>query len=858
MKLYFYRAAVFTVALLFLLITGGFAENGSFSGDENKKKTVKSEKSGKKSSAEEMLKALGIDASDVDNTTVLEKMDVLDKSLKETTEGKTVLDNNFITNVPKGDGNISEMLKIMPSVQFDEGYKTSDSAGEIKPPKLSISGGKAYDNLFLIDGINNSSILDPEADNPYSINDVPGHPEKFFIDSDLVEKVNVYDSSVPARYGGFLGGVVDVELKEPEPWLSGYISFRHTEDSWTKIHIEENGSSGSLSDKPRFDKNHYFLGLNAPVGKKTALNFSYKKMGSKIPLIYFRGWKNERRESDNFMLNGICRVDNDISISTIATYFPYKGKYFISRAKDSEFEIKGGGYALSTSYKNKKIGNGFDARISYSSSENSKDAPNIYYNWLAMGDKLWGFYLDYDFKPDKETQIISALGGFGSIEKKSTDLTLTVNQSHKSAGKFIRHNLSYGVNASRITGIYDRTETAVIYKKATYNPDVICGASEGINCVGGQQYFKEKQIYEKGKVDTSLNKVSVYFQDLMEKGPVILNIGARYNYDDYMDTHTLSPRSSLTLSVSEKLNLKLYGGLNRYYGSSSLLSNKLREGRKPFIAQYRTTWYNRVKDWQPTSYNGEIKYRFSGLKVPYSNEYSAGASIGLFGGELYGKYIERHNRDEFAKERSKTNKDGYYYYYLNNNGKSEYRSAQLKWSKSWENHSININGMWQEVKANTSNYDFRYDDGDTIGKVYFKGKLVTTDELPKTNYNRPVIANIAYVGRFFEHLTISPFINFRDSYQNLVTDGFISFKTGKIDPVTGKEITDDYLVYMVKDMDSIITVDLSIKWEQKIYKSNKLTFLFDISNLFNVVEYAGGSNTYELGRQFWAGIKYDF
>ena len=66
--------------------------------------------------------------------------------------GQSVLDKERISSLPAGGGTVEELLVLMPGVQASDAASTSFQAGEILPPLLSISGGRPYDNYFMIDG----------------------------------------------------------------------------------------------------------------------------------------------------------------------------------------------------------------------------------------------------------------------------------------------------------------------------------------------------------------------------------------------------------------------------------------------------------------------------------------------------------------------------------------------------------------------------------------------------------------------------------------------------------------------------------------------------------------------------------
>ena len=86
--------------------------------------------------------------------------------------------------------------------------------------QLTISGGFAFDNVFLVDGVDvNDNLLG-------SMNDL-------FIE-DAVGEVQVLSSGVSAEYGRFSGGVVNVITKSGSNLFAGSFRTTFTRPSWTK------------------------------------------------------------------------------------------------------------------------------------------------------------------------------------------------------------------------------------------------------------------------------------------------------------------------------------------------------------------------------------------------------------------------------------------------------------------------------------------------------------------------------------------------------------------------------------------------------------------------------------------------
>src|SRR5215208_823605 len=84
--------------------------------------------------------------------------------------------------------------------------------------QVSISGGFAYDNLFLLNGVD--------------INDnVFGNPDDLFIE-DAIQETQVLSASVSAEYGRFTGGVVNAITKSGGNEFEGTLRADITNPSW--------------------------------------------------------------------------------------------------------------------------------------------------------------------------------------------------------------------------------------------------------------------------------------------------------------------------------------------------------------------------------------------------------------------------------------------------------------------------------------------------------------------------------------------------------------------------------------------------------------------------------------------------
>jgi len=86
--------------------------------------------------------------------------------------------------------------------------------------QISISGAFAYDNVFMVDGVD--------------INDnIFGDPHDLFIE-DAIEETQVLTSGISAEYGRFSGGIVNVVTKRGGDTFSGSFRTNLTSPSWTQ------------------------------------------------------------------------------------------------------------------------------------------------------------------------------------------------------------------------------------------------------------------------------------------------------------------------------------------------------------------------------------------------------------------------------------------------------------------------------------------------------------------------------------------------------------------------------------------------------------------------------------------------
>lgn len=772
---------------------------------------------------------------------------------------KSILEEKEIESFPKGNGNINEVLKFLPDIEVLNNAQTSENAGELVPEDISISGGRFYQNNFQIDSISNNSLLDPANNKVNSINNVKGNTQEIFLDTDMVKSIEVYDSNIPAKFGRFTGGVVDIKTKHAQDELSGKIKYRFTSDKLTNFFVKDAidfNNSNSSTAQPRFKKEFFTFTLNSPIFEDDAIYFNTVLKKSIIPLKHFNQPKSESRTSNNFFFKYSKYLEDDSIIDYTFVYAPYEENRFISNVKNSDYTVKGGGLKSNITYekefKNFKLDSIFD--ISYS--ENSRTAPSNFYNWATTNNKSWG--KDLGSTTSKE-------GGYGDISKEQLMATL------KNDFDFDFFKTGFEIKGGEATK--RREEETSIYKVSAN--DTADGPESGLinlnctteeACIEGDQYASSKITYKKYDASADILSTSAYIEKSLDIQRLNFRLGLRYDYNNYMDNHDIAYRTLSTFDIFNNKNTLFSIGVNRYYGNS-FLTYKLKEAEKPYVVYTRGlvpltdvtgNQYFEPEAWQISARKGTNKNRYSDLKTPYSDEISLAIHQKFWDGKFSIKWIERDNKNGFTKTYSSIQPDGYKYYSLSNDGKSSHDSLRLSYSKEFDNHSFSINYSKSKTKRTNETYqNLLSDDNESTSIVYYDGKFTESGTLTKKYDTTPNIIKLMY--RYnYKNFTLHTFLKYKTSYKKMEettqTQEYL-----EINPATGDTSYSDVNVYDVVTHSPIVKVDLSLAYDLPIGEKHKVQFKTDIKNLFNKKEgLSTATNKYYLGRSIWFELAYKF
>ena len=767
--------------------------------------------------------------------------------------GSAGLDRDRLEQLPARGGSLNEALGVLPGVQLPEGGRAATTGGEIIPPNLSISGGKTYQNNFLIDGIGNNSLLDPAFDDPTSLALVPGHPQALFLNLNLVEQVNVLRYNVPAAYGSFTGGVVEARTRAPGREFAGEVSARTTRHEWTQFHIdptirEEFENSRSQKFQPHFAKYAAGAVLDIPLNDTLGLLTSYQLDTSRIKLTHMLDDEVQTRRNENFLAKLAYRPNDRTRLTASFQHAPYEADSLYANALGSEFTVTGGGSQAIVDIEHAADWGELKLTGAWKASENSRDAAPDLFIWAVTPSKPWGESVG----TRSGTVPASFEGSLGSLESTQQGFELKGDvRSRTLASGPLTHRLNLGVDFEQVTGQMERDEATNFY----FNPRVMTASfvcppgSEA--CIDGEQYLRSRQYYAPGRVRATVNLLDGYLEDHLAWGRLALRPGVRISYDDFMENTNWAPRLAASLDLAGDRSTVLIGGLNRYYGRT-LLTYKLREASIPAqnFSRNATTLA-----WIPLTTGRP--YRYSQLDTPYADEAVLGVDQALLGGRLRVVWLRREGRDEFAQETAvDTQPDGSQLrsYQLTNRGESHHREVSAEWERSWGRQGLAINVTWQETETDTETYSSAIELTDLERSYWYDGSFVDQDELPRRNFNRSWTGNLVYTASLPLGLSFTNVTRYRSGYDALILLSKAEKEGLGLPPTT--------LAYRRDKLPESWVFDWRFDWDA--WRDQSLVFTLEIDNVFDRKVALGDPSGqlayqgYELGRQVWLGLTWRF
>lgn len=821
--------------------------------------------------------------------------------------GRAYLDRNFIEATPKGNGDINELIALLPGVQLSEDYYSIDNLAEISAPEISISGAKPWQTGFMIDGMNYNNRLDPASASRIgaSENEVSGGVQSMNINSQIVESITVYDHNIPADFGDFSGGVVDAETISPFS-TDTRVSFgiRGNRSDWGEYHIIDNDEPDDTTEgkddlePPIYEKTNIDFSIQKKLNEQHALLMSVSYLKSDISDISLSAQKVESRENINALLKYSYRDGWVDSLDLSVMYAPYTSDSYLKDVLNSDYQVEGGSFGFTANLAEETRFGHFSSKFNMSQSDNNRTGPAHFYTWLQAKGKEWGQLADQS----ADSIPVSEYGGYGNLDNTQTSFNWrnTLTLERKKWGN-TEHAIRVGAELNHQN--YERTRQQNYYKYdspvqySSTNAQLNCSGYT-LDCVeqsfyvdldtlaeqlGGSidfnnpehllaysnnvattaQYFNSRLVTPSEYIDVSLNKAALYATDVITWKQFDFHFGVRYDYDDFFKNHNIAPRFSMGYDVFNDGNTLLTAGLNRYY-DAGLLGYKIKEQQKFAYREYRPIQSGYLQAWLPSSYTGNFRYIFDDVKSPYDDEIALGLRHATESfGNFAVKYVHRDKKDQLSRnEETNLKNDGYQYITIYNNGTGESERYSLSWDAKFGDHSIWANASYSQNSESNSDYTATPDNTPIESLVYYEGELMSLSELDtlKANFGRPVTANFGWNTDWTDTFSTGLTATYSGSYTTAIKSSSDQ-RIGIGSECTTCEAVEIFVPkYEAHTFDSRIMFALSSRWDYQISQSQSVEVRLDISNLFNARSHAitEGNSGIEPGRMFWLGVSYNY
>lgn len=825
-------------------------------------------------------------------------------------EGRFVFDREFIESTPRTGGDFTELLGLLPGVILGDEMLNAEDQAEINAKRVFIGGNEAWQTGFFMDGMNFNSRQDPSTyqngSNP--VNDVEGSTQTFNINQQIIDSIEVYLNNIPAEYGSFSGGVVEVHTREPENNKPQFgFSYRTSQSDWNeyKVFFNETNDTDVAPIIPQFEKHSINTHFSTKISEHHSILLSANYIESEITAISLNQPVLTKRQNANILAKVIQKNLWVDEMSLTFNYSPYKSDDVVTNTLNGEFDIEGGGYSS-----NFRLTHGFDhftykARVSYAESFNSRNSPPHFYPWAKVRGKGWGV------GDDTEQTVLSLEGGYGDLEKTQKTLFID-NQIALDSVDWLggTHNIKVGLQYQNETLQRDRFYDSYIYNSPITGISNLQCSGYGFDCGELQtsitlealeaqlgepidftnpehvlaysnivtmspQYFALRTVYQQENIDVTLQTASVYLTNSIDFGDVTVNAGLRTDYDDFLENVNIAPRVSIGYRWFGDADRLLTVGLNRYY-DSNLLTYKVREQQLPYLLQRREINGNGfVQGWQTLSTDSNYRFLFDNLDTPFNDEAVVGWKQATDIGNFSIEYTKRWRKDQLVQvgDPFYNEADGYFYRRQSNEGFGENELVSFAWSWQYDEHSFWFNTSYRISEFYSDNQEQDIDNASLDELVFLQtvdadGNSVFTEstrgnmERIEAQFDQPIRFNLGWTAKWTNALTTSLTGSFVEAYNRFVRIPGVraSGQLSRFCPqcTDGETLLVD--VFEQVEVPNRFLVNLSFAWKPEILDDHGLSVRLDLHNVldqrtYQVAPLAAGVET---GRSIWLEIGYQW
>lgn len=797
---------------------------------------------------------------------------VVNASINEVVKPEMITSED-IKNNTIGNGNITDLIRTLPAVQMSNGGMSGNQQGEIKPTKMTIRGANSYQNNFMLDGISFNNDFDPSSDgNGVTATTIESSEQGYYIDSRLIDNIKVYDNNIPVEYGNFTGGVVDITSKRWRYHNGGSVFYSTTRSGWNQVHYDHqikfstanNDNSRPSRFQPHYKKNSFGGWFESGITDTLGIVFSASHRQSDISAVKFQGlspeldennnivitnkpyqgFKNQTRDADNFSGKLSWYMTENTNADLSINY---------SKHKDYSFSPKEDHSGNQTDHTG--IGGMFELTSNFDMAELSINAGYQQLQDKRTSDQNYfiGFN-DYSQYPSASYNS----GGIGNLKttQKSTNLKTKLQFRPIQLSGTI-HEPKLGLEYSKTKGIYQRDKD--YYRYNFYY----------LNMGPWMNDYWSTSVFEAGRHSASYTNYAAYVDDTIKYHRLTLRPGIRMDYDDFVKEANFAPRITASYDVLGDGKTNIIAGYNRYYGRNMLiyaLYGAQNAGLK------NCTGYMDIDDCAPGTEideNWQHQSDFEGLNslsTPYSDEFSLGLEQVVLNTLWKFQYVYRKGRNEVI---SRPKIDNSVVKIFDNSGESSHNSFSISmsnpepWMLGTTENTLTSSIIWEKNESNKPKNGYAsYDPSGRVSKdyVYYNGKVIKASKLPATDFNLPLRLNV-------ELKTQIP--DWGLSVYNLLEWHGRRYQAVRYDNKYYNDREHGQMArYEREDFASTLRWDMKVSWAPSFAYGGSVSLEIDnVLNKKNVTDryaYYNSNremiiaNSYDVGRQFWLQLNYDF
>ena len=685
------------------------------------------------------------------------------------------LNRQDIANRPQGNGNITDLLRSNPNVQFSNSSANSLQMGNLRPADISIHGNLAYQTNYSIDGISANSDLDP-ARNINGVNVVhldSSDEQGFYVDTSLIESVTVYDNNVPVEFGGFTGGVVDTQTRRWSGENHFNVFVRGTRSGWSEevvdpdLHVNSGDASMARPGQFQtdFDKTTYGFTGEFGISDNLGLVVGYTRRESKIPQIQVASKEivdvsptppmypgmpsgvniqtkdhpetvsDHKQTADNLFVKGTLYISDATELDVSFNYSGFKSEGFLPTVTNSNYSDSHDGYNLMANLKHQFANALWTTTVGYSLFEDERDSD--FDHWYDVKS--------YDpFDITNPNNYLAQTGGNGDLTSKQEVFTAKTKLEFEPIQyQNTSHQFTIGADMSVTKAEYERDKDH--YRWSINEMDMF----------GQKTHMLQTTRFVAGKSDADFQQFGAFAQHTMEAGDWTFRTGVRGEYDDFTEDFNFAPRFTASWDVFSNNNTIATFGANRYYGRTILAyalygaqnAGMQHAGVDAWSGEFVKPGETPIGGWR----NANDFDGLNDLETPYDDELSLSLTQRLPAQLLSNiTYVHRQGEKGVRSWQTGSYNNGDTIRHFDNSGKTDHDSVTFSITNTkpmnfiGADHTFRFSAAWSDTKSNMG-LDTGYNDVEVSvnpnfdpSRVSYDGKIIKTEDLDATDYNIPL------------------------------------------------------------------------------------------------------------------------